>query len=182
MIMLVLGSLVAGYNDLKFNAAGYAWMGVNVAANLVHVQFMKRMQSRKIAKAVVLHYQSVAMCMLLIPELWSQDVVSIFGRLIQQPVAVLVAFVSTGINGIIIALCTMWAIEATSGSTYSMVGALNKIPSSILGIFIFKDPISWLNLGGVAIGLGGGIVFSIDKAKAPPPPQKDTPSTKAKRS
>jgi hypothetical protein len=26
-----------------------------------------------------------------------------------------------GINGVVIALCTMWAIEATSGSTYSMV-------------------------------------------------------------
>ena len=30
MCMLVLGSLVAGYNDLKFSAAGYGWMGVNV--------------------------------------------------------------------------------------------------------------------------------------------------------
>ena len=39
------------------------------------------------------------------------------------------------------------------------VGALNKIPSSILGIFIFCDPINWLNLAGVAIGLAGGIIF-----------------------
>ena len=41
---------------------------------------------------------------------------------VKQPITVLGAFVSTGINGIVIALCTMWAIEATSGSTYSMVG------------------------------------------------------------
>mmetsp|Transcript_4798 Transcript_4798/g.7770 ORF Transcript_4798/g.7770 Transcript_4798/m.7770 type:complete len:143 (+) Transcript_4798:2-430(+) len=140
-------------------------MGVNVAANLMHVQLMKRMQSRKIPKAVVLHYQSVVMCVLLLPELWNQDVVSIFWRLMEKRLPVRIAFLSTGINGVVIALCTMWAIEATSGSTYSMVGALNKIPSSILGIFIFNDPIGYLNLAGVAIGLGGGIIFSIDKAK-----------------
>lgn len=172
MCMLVLGSVVAGYHDLKFSAVGYGWMGVNVAANLVHVQFMKRMQKRKIPKAVVLHYQSVAMCLLLLPELFAQDVWSIVGRLVEQRMMVLIAFVSTGINGVVIALCTMWAIEATSGSTYSMVGALNKIPSSVLGIFIFRDPISWLNLVGVAIGLGGGIVFSIDKARPQPAPAK----------
>lgn len=75
------------------------------------------------------------------------------------------AFISTGINGVIIALCSMWCIEQTSGSTYSMVGALNKIPSSILGIVIFKDPINVLNLWGVAIGLVGGIIFTLSGMK-----------------
>lgn len=164
MAMLILGSVVAGYNDLSFNAIGYFWMAINVSANLTHVQLMKRMQKRAIPKPEVLHYQSIAMCVLLLPKLWTEDVVSIISRLVEQKAAVLVAFVSTGVNGIIIALCTMWAIEATSGSTYSMVGALNKIPSSIMGIFIFRDPINLLNLAGVAIGLGGGIIFSLDKA------------------
>jgi hypothetical protein len=46
-----------------------------------------------------------------------------------------------------------------------MVGALNKIPSSILGIVIFNDPINVLNLGGVAIGLVGGIIFTLSGIK-----------------
>merc|ERR1719199_1522828 len=134
---------------------------------------MRRMQRLKIPKEEVLHYQSLAMCLLLIPELWTQKLPRILGGLLHQKLPVLVAFVSTGVNGVVIALCTMWAIEATSGSTYSMVGALNKIPSSMLGIYIFNDPINWLNLAGVAIGLGGGIVFSLDKAQtAPPAPKK----------
>jgi len=46
-----------------------------------------------------------------------------------------------------------------------MVGALNKIPSSILGLIIFHDPIDVLNLIGVAIGLVGGIVFTVAGGK-----------------
>ena len=94
------------------------------------------------------------------------------GRLMWQPLVVRSAFLSTGANGIIIALCSMWCIEATSGSTYSMVGALNKIPSSILGIIIFNDPINVLNLAGVGIGLGGGIVFTMAKMARTVPSSK----------
>ena len=39
------GSVVAGYNDLRFDGVGYAAMGVNVAANVVHVHLTKRLQA-----------------------------------------------------------------------------------------------------------------------------------------
>ena len=128
MVMLILGSVVAAFNDLQFDTMGYAAMAINVGANLVHVNFMKRVQKTKIPKAVVLHYQSVFFVLLLLPQLWAEDLPAILSSLAQQPLTVLIAFISTGINGVIIALCTMWAIEATSGSTYSMVSALNPNP------------------------------------------------------
>ncbi len=37
MCMLVLGSLVAGYNDLKYDFWGYFSMFVNVSTNIAHV-------------------------------------------------------------------------------------------------------------------------------------------------
>jgi len=161
MVMLVLGSLVAGFNDLKYDTIGYLSMFFNVSTNLLHVQLTKYIQkSGGIKKEVVLHYQSVFMCILLLPLLAGQNIPLILSKLMMQDLDVLVAFLSTGINGIVIALCSMWCIEKTSGSTYSMVGALNKIPSSILGLIIFNDPIDVLNLLGVAIGLLGGIVFT----------------------
>lgn len=161
MAMLLVGSAVAGYNDLRFDAVGYAAMGVNVGANVVHVHLTKRLQrGGRVTKAVSLHYQSIFMCLFLLPLLVQEDVPDIVNQLIQQRADVLVAFVSTGVNGVVIALTTMWCIEATSGSTYSMVGALNKIPSSIIGTVLFRDPIDYLNVAGVAIGLAGGVVFT----------------------
>jgi len=38
MVMMVLSSIVAGYNDLKYHRLGYLAMFVNVATNLLHVQ------------------------------------------------------------------------------------------------------------------------------------------------
>jgi len=163
LLMLVSGGLVAAYNDLMFDKWGYLLMFFNVLTNVVHVNLTKRMQRLSIKKEVVLHYQSIFMCLFLLPELMNQDLNVIVHGLRGQPLMVQLAFFSTGVNGIVIALCTMWCIEATSGSTYSMVGALNKIPSSILGIFIFRNPVSALNLVGVGIGLIGGVVFSLDK-------------------
>ncbi|EKX38975.1 hypothetical protein GUITHDRAFT_143790 [Guillardia theta CCMP2712] len=163
LLMLVSGGLVAAYNDLMFDGWGYLLMFFNVLTNVVHVNLTKRMRSLSIRKEVVLHYQSIFMCIFLLPELMNQDLNVIVNGLRDQPLVVQMAFFSTGVNGIVIALCTMWCIEATSGSTYSMVGALNKIPSSILGIFIFRNPVSVLNLVGVGIGLIGGVVFSLDK-------------------
>eukprot|EP00286_Rhodomonas_abbreviata_P026101 CAMPEP_0181296328 /NCGR_PEP_ID=MMETSP1101-20121128/4645_1 /TAXON_ID=46948 /ORGANISM="Rhodomonas abbreviata, Strain Caron Lab Isolate" /LENGTH=248 /DNA_ID=CAMNT_0023401185 /DNA_START=171 /DNA_END=914 /DNA_ORIENTATION=+ len=166
MLMLTLGSLVAGYNDLKFDFWGYTAMMLNVATNILHVMLTRKIQrGGNVKNELILHYQSIYMCIFLAFLLVNEDVAGIFNRLIQQPPSVLLAFLSTGVNGIIIALCSMWCIQATSGSTYSMVGALNKIPSSILGILIFRDPLSVLNLCGVAIGLLGGIVFTTAKMK-----------------
>lgn len=166
MIMLTLGSLVAGYNDLKFDLAGYLAMFFNVLTNILHVTLTKRIQKRgRVRKEVSLHYQSIFMCFFLTFKLVYEDVTGIIDRLLVQSLSVRLAFLSTGINGIIIALCSMWCIEATSGSTYSMVGALNKIPSSVLGILIFHDPINLLNLAGVSIGLGGGIIFTMAKMR-----------------
>jgi len=166
MGMLVLGSMVAGYNDLQYDTLGYLAMFFNVSTNLCHVQLTKYIQKTGgIKKEVVLHYQSVFMCIFLIPLLMGQNVPLIISKLLKQNTEVVVAFLSTGVNGIVIALCSMWCIERTSGSTYSMVGALNKIPSSILGLIIFNDPIDVLNLIGVAIGLVGGIVFTVAGGK-----------------
>ncbi|KAJ1468551.1 hypothetical protein T484DRAFT_1854972 [Baffinella frigidus] len=129
---------------------------------------------------VALHYQSIFFMLLLFPSMIRQDFFSVINKLVrEEPWDVQFAFLSTGVNGIVIALCSMWCIEATSGSTYSMVvGALNKIPLAILGIFIFNDPLNLLNLSGVFLGLAGGILFSYDRyhaaiappAAAPPAP------------
>lgn len=40
--MMVLGSVIGGFNDLKFNALGYFWMSLNSAASAAYLLYMKR--------------------------------------------------------------------------------------------------------------------------------------------
>ena len=47
------------------------------------------------------------------------------------------------------------------GSTYSMVGALNKIPIALIGLIFFKSPTTKVGLLGISLGLLGGIVFTV---------------------
>ena len=48
-------------------------------------------------------------------------------------------------------------------STYSIVGALNKVPLTLIGFLIFKEPIDWKNATFISFGIVSGIIFS--KAK-----------------
>ena len=72
----------------------------------------------------------------------------------------------SGISGILISVSSFWSVKATSPTTYSMVGTLNKIPLTILGFLLFDSPVS--RLGGISIFicLLGGFLFTYAKQKA----------------
>ena len=40
--LMVMGSVVGGFNDLKFNALGYTWMLLNSASSAAYLLYMKR--------------------------------------------------------------------------------------------------------------------------------------------
>jgi GDP-mannose transporter len=46
-----------------------------------------------------------------------------------------------------------WCVRVTSSTTYSMVGALNKLPISIFGMLIFDDAVGAGQIAGVLLGM-----------------------------
>ncbi|KAI9347639.1 hypothetical protein BDR26DRAFT_911066 [Obelidium mucronatum] len=58
-----------------------------------------------------------------------------------------------------------WCVRVTSSTTYSMVGALNKLPISISGMIFFSDPVTFGSVSGVIIAFFGGIVYAYAKSK-----------------
>lgn len=46
-----------------------------------------------------------------------------------------------------------WCVRVTSSTTYSMVGALNKLPISIFGMLLFDDSVSTGQIFGVLLGI-----------------------------
>eukprot|EP00756_Hemistasia_phaeocysticola_P012056 Hpha_TRINITY_DN15170_c3_g13::TRINITY_DN15170_c3_g13_i1::g.129086::m.129086/K15356/VRG4, GONST1; GDP-mannose transporter len=56
-------------------------------------------------------------------------------------------------------MSTFWCISATSPTTYSVVGGMNKIPLSFLGMALFNQ---WPNVAGfvgIVVGVSGGFVY-----------------------
>ena len=73
----------------------------------------------------------------------------------------------SGLTGFCLNLASLWCIEETSATTYSMIGALNKVPSSIIGIWAFGNRITWTSGAFIAFGLLSGAFYAYAKTIDP---------------
>lgn len=64
-------------------------------------------------------------------------------------------------NGSLIAFSSFWCVRSTSATTYSVIGSLNKIPLSILGEYLFQEPLTNYGRIGVFIVVSGGLIYGI---------------------
>lgn len=72
----------------------------------------------------------------------------------------IVGMVYSGLAAIFISYCSAWCIRVTSSTTYSMVGALNKLPIAISGLVFFAAPVTLGSVSAIVIGFVSGIVYA----------------------
>jgi len=95
-------------------------------------------------------------------ENWSSSNIAVNfppGRELQ----VFTIMVISGVSSIFISYSSAWCVRVTSSTTYSMVGALNKLPIALSGIFFFHAPATLASLGAIFIGFVSGIVYAVAK-------------------
>ena len=71
----------------------------------------------------------------------------------------------SGLSSIFISYTSAWCIRVTSSTTYSMVGALNKLPIAISGLVFFNAPVTIPSVSAIFIGFVSGIVYALAKLK-----------------
>jgi hypothetical protein len=54
-----------------------------------------------------------------------------------------------------ISFSTAWCIRINGATTYSMVGALNKLPIAIFGMIFFDAVVNFASVSSVFVGIGG---------------------------
>lgn len=69
----------------------------------------------------------------------------------------------SGFGAIFISYCTAWCVRCTSSTTYSMVGALNKLPLAISGLIFFDAPVTFGSVSAILIGTVSGLVYAWGK-------------------
>lgn len=74
-------------------------------------------------------------------------------------------FVYSGLATIFISYCSAWCIRVTSSTTYSMVGALNKLPIAVSGLVFFAAPVTFGSVSAIIIGFVSGIVYAWAKVR-----------------
>jgi GDP-mannose transporter len=78
---------------------------------------------------------------------------------------ILMAMVLSGLSSVFISYTSAWCMRVTSSTTYSMVGALNKLPIAVSGLIFFDAPVTLGSVSAIAIGFISGIVYSVAKFK-----------------
>lgn len=75
------------------------------------------------------------------------------------------AMVLSGLSSVFISYTSAWCVRVTSSTTYSMVGALNKLPIAISGLIFFDAPVTFPSVSAIAVGFVSGIVYAVAKIK-----------------
>ncbi|KAI5995688.1 hypothetical protein EDD15DRAFT_2387633 [Pisolithus albus] len=75
----------------------------------------------------------------------------------------LLAIAFSGAAAVGISYSTAWCVRTTSSTTYSMVGALNKLPVAASGMLFFGDPVTFGSTSAIGVGFVAGVVYAIAK-------------------
>ena len=83
----------------------------------------------------------------------------------QNRNSLVLAMIFSGLSSVFISYTSAWCVRVTSSTTYSMVGALNKLPIAVSGLVFFDDPVTFPSVSAIGVGFVSGIVYTLAKVK-----------------
>src|SRR5262249_14717312 len=69
----------------------------------------------------------------------------------------------SGVSAFGISYTSAWCVRVTSSTTYSMVGALNKLPVAASGMIFFGDLVTFAGVSAILVGFIAGLVYAVAK-------------------
>lgn len=91
--------------------------------------------------------------------------------------ALSLAIIYSGLGTIFISYASAWCIRVTSSTTYSMTGALNKLPVAVSGLIFFHAPVTFGSVSAIIIGFFSGIVYAWAKVRQGAEAKNTLPTT-----
>ncbi|UPL03675.1 hypothetical protein LCI18_014609 [Fusarium solani-melongenae] len=186
--LMVLSSIVAAWADIKsamsgdYSAttgdkdalatlnAGYFWMAMNVFCSASYVLGMRKVIKKMNFKDWDSMYYNnlltipvLVICSLLTEDWSSANFAKNFPEEYRNRITI--GIIYSGVAAIFISYCTAWCIRVTSSTTYSMVGALNKLPIAISGLVFFAAPVTVGSVSAIFLGFVSGLVYAWSKVK-----------------
>jgi len=197
--LMVLSSIVAAWADVQSAIAGdfgtgsaaaisslnagYAWMGLNVLCSASYVLGMRKVMKKMGFKDWdTMYYNNLlTIPVLLVCGLLSEDW-SLTNLARNFPPEsrnrMILGMIYSGLGAIFISYCSAWCIRVTSSTTYSMVGALNKLPIAVCGLIFFAAPVTVGSVSAIIIGFISGMVYALARVKQQNAPRDSLPTTR----
>jgi len=148
--------------------AGYLWMMVNCLCSAGYVLAMrKRIKITNFKDWDTMFYNNllsipVLVIASIVVEDWSSA--SLKRNFPEEGRSFLLfAMCFSGAAAVFISYTTAWCVRTTSSTTYSMVGALNKLPVAASGMIFFSDPVTLGSVSAITVGFVAGLVYAVAK-------------------
>ncbi|KUI70845.1 GDP-mannose transporter [Cytospora mali] len=185
--LMVFSSMVAAWADVKAATgedthptdksealktlnAGYAWMFSNVFCSAAYVlgrgRVIQRLRTKDWDTTFYNNLLSIPVLIIgsLLVEDWSfENLTRNFPEDTRR--SLIIGMIYSGLGAVFISYASAWCQRATSSTTYSMVGALNKLPIAISGFIFFDAPITFGSVSAIFIGFVSGIVYAWAKIR-----------------
>jgi len=148
--------------------AGYVWMLLNCCVTAAYVLTMrKRIKSTGFKDWDSMFYNNLLSIPVLVffsflVEDWGYENLNL-NFPVESRNLLLSAIAFSGAAAVFISYTTAWCVRTTSSTTYSMVGALNKLPVAASGMIFFGDPTTVGSVSAVGMGFFAGIVYAVAK-------------------
>ncbi|KAI5951634.1 VRG4 [Candida jiufengensis] len=178
-LLMVFSSVIAYYGDNaeaktaddEFSMyLGYFWMLTNCFASAAFVLIMrKRIKLTNFKDFDTMYYNNLLSIPILLVftfvfENWSpENLEKNFPA--DNRAAVITAMVISGASSVGISYCSAWCVRVTSSTTYSMVGALNKLPIALSGLIFFEAAVNFWSVSSIFVGFAAGLVYAVAKQK-----------------
>eukprot|EP00469_Lotharella_globosa_P010915 CAMPEP_0167773600 /NCGR_PEP_ID=MMETSP0111_2-20121227/1519_1 /TAXON_ID=91324 /ORGANISM="Lotharella globosa, Strain CCCM811" /LENGTH=361 /DNA_ID=CAMNT_0007663273 /DNA_START=386 /DNA_END=1472 /DNA_ORIENTATION=+ len=170
LLLMVVAATLGASNDLVtpekgINISALTWLTINCFTTSGYTLQIKRSQTQTgISPFACSYYNALIATPIML--LWSLGTGDLYACVHNPNVKDPVLLLSLGVSsflGFCIGFSVFWCISATSPTTCSMVGAITKVPLAVLGILIFKEPVTHKRIGFIALGLLAGIIYTRTK-------------------
>lgn len=198
--LMVLSSIIAAWADIQHALAsfgeatseatqaistlnaGYLWMMFNCFCTATYVLTMrKRIKLTNFKDFDTMYYNNlltipILLIASLVVEDWSaENVAKNFPLETRNTVIIVMVF--SGLSTVFISYTSAWCVRVTSSTTYSMVGALNKLPIALSGLIFFDAAVTFGSVSAIFVGFISGIVYALAKVRQNSKPKDSLPTT-----
>jgi GDP-mannose transporter len=160
--LMITGSYMGTVQDKWVTAWGLMWTCINVVSTVGYVLYMKLLLhqvSQEIGRYGPVFYNNLLSLPFLIlpaaitcPGLADKLQTTSGGGALCLTLMLLVGAVMT--------FASFWCMKLTSPTAYSVMGSLNKVPLSLIGIVLFGTYPTTLGAMGITVSLTGGTLYA----------------------
>ncbi|KAF8557747.1 GDP-mannose transporter [Imleria badia] len=166
-LLMILSSILAAWTDVSNVAPASAAMGIGLELVSAVLLMRKRIKITGFSDWDSMFYNNLlsipilAVFSIVLEDWGTENLSRNFPEETRHVLLSAIAF--SGAAAVGISYTTAWCVRTTSSTTYSMVGALNKLPVAASGMLFFGDVITIGSVSVIGVGFFAGVMYAIAK-------------------